>query len=246
VQVVQAVSDGSLALNSRRSVTTVAAPRRASTLTRVFVSFVMLTALMIGLGFLTTHVLVHHRPLALEDQAVRAVAAQRTPTLDVISNDVSLVAYIPGLAIATVVAGCAMRLAFHRWREFFFLVAALVAEVGVFMITAQVVTRARPPVPKLDDFPPMESFPSGHVAAAVALYGGIALILSMHARRTAHAVAWWALLLVVPAAVAISRVYRGMHYPSDTAASFIVGLGCLWILQRAMLPPVSPPAVRAS
>lgn len=246
MQVVQAVSDGSLARSSTSSVTTVTAPWRASALTRVFVSCVMLTALMIGLGFLTTHVLVHHWPLTLEDQAVRAVAAQRTPALDVITNDVSLVAYIAGLAIVTVVAGCAMRLAFHRWREFFFLVAALFAEVEVFGIISRVVTRARPPVPKLDDFPPMESFPSGHVAAAVALYGGIALILSMRARRASHAVAWWALLLVVPVAVAISRVYRGMHYPSDTAASFILGLGCLWILQRAMLPPVAPPAVRAS
>jgi undecaprenyl-diphosphatase len=85
----------------------------------------------------------------------------------------------------------------------------------------------------------MQSFPSGHVAAAVAVYGGIAVILAMHSRRRAHAAAWWVMLLIIPVAVAISRVYRGMHYPSDVAASFLVGLGCLWILQRAMLAPAA-------
>jgi undecaprenyl-diphosphatase len=44
-------------------------------------------------------------------------------------------------------------------------------------------------------------------------------------------------------AVAISRVFRGMHYPSDVAASFIVGLGALAIMQRAIL---NPPRARGS
>ena len=44
---------------------------------------------------------------------------------------------------------------------------------------------------------------------------------------------------VIPVAVAISRVYRGTHNPSDVTASFIAGWGCLWILQRAMLGPAA-------
>jgi undecaprenyl-diphosphatase len=89
----------------------------------------------------------------------------------------------------------------------------------------------------LDVFPPLRSFFSGHTAAAVALYGGIAVVLAMHSARRGHAVAWWIMLLSLPVTVAISRVYRGMHYPSDVAASFVVGLGCLWIAHRAILAP---------
>jgi membrane-associated phospholipid phosphatase len=139
-----------------------------------------------------------------------------------------------------------MRIAYHRWREFFFLAAAMLGQLEMFSITARVVARARPPVPKLDVFPPMQSFPSGHTAAAVALYGGIAVILAIHSRRRAYAAAWWVMLLIIPVAVAISRVYRGMHYPSDAAASFIGGLGCLWILQRAMLLPAEQTGSRES
>jgi membrane-associated phospholipid phosphatase len=102
---------------------------------------------------------------------------------------------------------------------------------------------ARPPVPKLDVFPPMQRFPSGHTAAAVALYGGIAVILAMHVQTRMQKVAWWAVLLIVP--VAVSLIYRGMHYPSDVIASFIIGLGCLWILKRAILTPAGSGRVSA-
>jgi membrane-associated phospholipid phosphatase len=197
----------------------------------------LLTAVMIGLGFLVTHVLVHVWPFTVEDQAVRTLVAARTPTLDRASNLVSLTAYTAGLTIALVVAGCTMRLAYHRWRESLFLVAAMLSQLVVYMLTARVVARGRPAVPQLDVFPPMRSFPSGHVSAAVAVYGGIAMVLAMRSRRTAQMVAWWVLFLVIPVAVAISRVYRGMHYPSDVAASFIDGFGCLWILRRYMLTP---------
>jgi membrane-associated phospholipid phosphatase len=220
--------------------TTDRAPLLSSALTRVFLLIALLTALMIGLGFLVTHVLVRVWPLTLEDQGARALVAARTPTLNHVSNMVSLIAYTAGLAIAMVVVGCAMRIAYHRWREAFFLAAAMLGQLEMFSITTRVVHRARPPVPQLDVFPPMQSFPSGHTAAAVALYGGIAVILALHSRRRAHAAAWWVMLLIIPVAVAISRVYRGMHYPSDVAASFIGGFGCLWILQRAMFTPAEP------
>jgi membrane-associated phospholipid phosphatase len=206
-------------------------------LTSVILSIALLTAVMIGLGFLVTQVLVHVWPFTGEDQAVRALVAARTPAWDRVSNLVSLIAYTTGLATVAVVAGCIIRLAYRSWREALFPAAALLGQVVVYMLTARVVARARPPVTELDVFPPMRSFPSGHVMAAVALYGGIAVVLAMHSRRRAQAAAWWVLLLIIPVAVAISRVYRGMHYPSDVAASFVAGLGCLWILRRAMLRP---------
>ena len=221
--------------------------RQLSTiLTNAILPLALLTTGMIGLGFLVTHVLVNFWPFTLEDQIVRAVVAARTPTMDRVSNMVSLIAYTVGLSAVLVIVGCAMRIAYHRWRESFFLGAALLAQLVVFKTTATIVARARPAVPQLDVFPPMQSFPSGHTAAAVALYGGIAVILQMHAKTRAQQVAWWALLLLVPVAVAVSRVYRGMHNPSDVAASFIVGLGCLWILKRAILTPAGSGRVNES
>jgi membrane-associated phospholipid phosphatase len=202
---------------------------------RIILQLGLLSVVMIGLGLLVTNVLVHYWPLTLEAPLERALAATRTPAWDRISNLVSLLGYVPGLAFTIFVGMAAMRIGYHRWREAIFLAAAFLSQLLVFLATSRTIVRARPPVPQLDAFQPMQSFPSGHVAAAVAVYGGVAMVLALHARDRATAVLWWALFMTIPVAVAISRVYRGEHNPSDVVASFIVGFGCLWILRRGIL-----------
>ena len=65
-------------------------------------------------------------------------------------------------------------------------------------------------------------FPSGHAVAAVALYGLLAVLLwrQRHYRWSILAGAWGL-------AVAVSRVYLGVHYPSDVLASLT--MGGLWL-----------------
>src|SRR5690606_23141151 len=59
------------------------------------------------------------------------------------------------------------------------------------------------------------SFPSGHVMAAVALWGLLPLLVSLYTRRRAI---WWASVAVAGAliaGIAASRVYLGVHWFSD-------------------------------
>jgi undecaprenyl-diphosphatase len=80
------------------------------------------------------------------------------------------------------------------------------------------VRRRRPPWrlrPPLIRMPRSTSFPSGHSAAAVAFATGACSELPALS------------LVLVPLAglVAYSRVYTGVHYPSDVAAGAAIGLG---------------------
>jgi membrane-associated phospholipid phosphatase len=209
----------------------------ATILTSAIVPLAVLTVVMLGLGLLINHFLVHVWPFTVEIQVIRAFVAGRTPTLDHISDGISRVAYIACLIIGVFLAGGTMRILYHRWHELLFLAAAVLSQLVVYVLTSRILVRVRPAVPKLDHFNQLRSFPSGHVAAALALYGGIAVILTMRARHPAQAVAAWAVMLTVPIAVGISRMYRGMHYPSDVIGGFLIGVGCLWILHRAILTP---------
>jgi undecaprenyl-diphosphatase len=68
------------------------------------------------------------------------------------------------------------------------------------------------------------SFPSGHAMSAAAIYGTVAFLAARLAtrRRTRTAIYVGAALIIC--LVAASRVYLGVHYPTDVAAGLVVGL----------------------
>jgi len=77
-------------------------------------------------------------------------------------------------------------------------------------------------------FPPLVvesgfSFPSGHVTAAVALYGLLAVLLWRGRHR-----AWAVVSGAWVCAVALSRIYLGVHYPSDALGSLT--FATLWLV----------------
>ncbi len=72
------------------------------------------------------------------------------------------------------------------------------------------------------------SFPSGHSVAAMSLYGFLAVMLWRRQRRV------WAMLAAAwPFLVALSRVYLGVHYPSDVLGG--LAYGALWLLAGVSL-----------
>jgi membrane-associated phospholipid phosphatase len=190
--------------------------------------------LMIGLGLLVTRVLAEEWPVTAEDTVNRDLAAGRTGDANAISGFFSLIGSTPVIIGVTVVAAVALRLRLRRWREPIFLCLSVAAQAVVFFFTTLAIDRARPAVPKMDVSPPTSSFPSGHTSAAVALYAGLALVLSLLVRRTWLKAAVW-LLILIPVAVAMSRLYRGMHHPTDVTASFLNAAACITIAARALL-----------
>lgn len=72
------------------------------------------------------------------------------------------------------------------------------------------------------------SFPSGHSTSAMAVYGFLAYLIARNlpATRFRFEVGFWAAILI--ALIGFSRMILGLHYASDVAAGFLVGL--LWLL----------------
>ncbi|MFD9498132.1 bifunctional phosphatase PAP2/diacylglycerol kinase family protein [Streptomyces sp. NPDC060035] len=95
-----------------------------------------------------------------------------------------------------------------------------------------------PVIRQLKRQPFTTSFPSGHAASAAAFATGVAL----------ESKGWGAVVAPVAVAVAASRVYTGVHYPSDVLAGAALGIGAAFALRgvvptRGQLPaPGRPPA----
>jgi undecaprenyl-diphosphatase len=166
--------------------------------------------------------------LRSEDEVDRDFVGVRTPTWDGVTAVISFIGDTSWVAPATLVLSLVLRWVLHRWRESLFLAAAVIGHWVVFLTTTLLVERARPDVPHLDDAPGTSSFPSGHTGAALAFYGALAVIVARDVHTRWIRVVAAGLLLALPIIVAVARLYRGMHYPSDIAGSVLSsGLGVL-------------------
>ncbi len=121
----------------------------------------------------------------------------------------------------------------RRWRDLLLVLIGLSVEITVFLSVNEIVRRPRPPVHRLGIEPSTFSFPSGHVAATVVLYGSIALLVSLTYRKRLVTAALWSLVVLLALLVGFARVYRGMHHVSDVVAGALVGLGCLGVAAMA-------------
>jgi membrane-associated phospholipid phosphatase len=206
------------------------------TLKRIVLPVAVLLLAMIGLGLLITKVLEHSWPFTVEDGINRGFAAHRTDPGNLITMIGSFVGSTPCIVAVTAIVAFILLKTMHSWREPLFLCAAVSAQALVFLFTTLAIDRQRPAVHHLDNSPPTSSFPSGHTSATTALYCGLALVLALHVRHTwAKALCW--LLVVFPLYVAVSRLYRGMHHPSDVTASFLNAGVCITIMALAILNP---------
>jgi membrane-associated phospholipid phosphatase len=157
------------------------------------------------------------------DAATRPI---RTGALDTITAFwTTAINTLPAVVVALLVE---LRLSlWRRWRDVVVVVSGLALELSVFLTVNALVDRPRPDVERLGELPHTSSFPSGHVAATIVLYGSVALFVSLSRRRAAVQWLAWSAVVVFAGSVAFSRVYRGMHHPSDVVVGALLGVACL-------------------
>ena len=187
------------------------------------VGWVFVLGVVVGLGEL---VMRAGHDLFGDESIPSALASHRTPALNAFSDFWSQAGNTHAILAVGLVAGTVAVGLIRRWRPAVFLFVLMMGELTLFLVSAKVIGRDRPDVPHLDGPLPTSAYPSGHVAATLCLYTGIALLVLPRTR------AWWRWLTLVPAVampilVAGARLYRGMHHPTDILASVV--LAAAWV-----------------
>jgi membrane-associated phospholipid phosphatase len=202
---------------------------------RVFIvalltSYALLVTAMVFLGLTLIHLVLPTANLDDDDKRVsRWLADHRTSDQEHLSWIGST--FAGGLVIPVVIGLCLLVFVIkRRWLLAAFVVFAVALESGTYRATSLVVERNRPDVQRLEGLPVDASYPSGHTAASIALYGGLLLLLCSRIRNRAL---WVTALLVgiaIPLFVGWARAYRGMHHVTDVGAGMLMGIGALVLI----------------
>lgn len=190
----------------------------------------VLFAVSVLLGHLVVDVLVPASGLGLgsaDESFNETLAEHRTGTLNTIAEigselgTVVLVVLVVLIAIVCVFT--------RHWRIGAFAAFALMVESATYYVTSLAVPRQRPSVPRLEDLEANASYPSGHTAAAVAVYAGLVLLVTSRLTSSLwKALAWTGAILIV-SYIALSRMYQGMHHPLDVAGGIVIGIGAILV-----------------
>ncbi len=116
-----------------------------------------------------------------------------------------------------------------RWRRESMLFPVMV--LGAFALDMALkysFGRARPAAAFFETpLPHTPSFPSGHALYSVCFFGSLAAFAALRARRRWQKAVLWSAAALVAAAIGYSRIYLGVHYPSDVIAGYTAAF--VWV-----------------
>jgi putative heme transporter len=162
----------------------------------------------------------------------RFITSNRRPFITSGMRAVTQLGGMPFLTVATV----AVSILLIRWARSFkpavFLMAVVFGGQAVKSLVKLILARPRPSGQLTAES--TYSFPSGHVVAAVTLFGGLALLISRRGVSWGLKTWAWAAALALTFLVGLSRVYLSAHYPSDVLGGVVLGVVLLAVSGAAL------------
>jgi undecaprenyl-diphosphatase len=171
---------------------------------------------------------------AFDDMVLKWMGAHHTKLLDALMLEITALG--TGTVVLMIVCVSALFLGVTRHRySALLLIVATAGGLALNMVLKLFFDRPRPQVFDWGTNAVSSSFPSGHAMSATIVYSTVAYLLArLYKRRWARALTLIAATFVI-IAICLSRIYLGVHYPSDVAAGVIIGLAwaafCMAILE---------------
>jgi undecaprenyl-diphosphatase len=189
--------------------------------------------LLCAAGFMGIAFLVRYDALSHTDaRIISLVQGWESPGLTPVMNFFSWMG--TGLPLIILMLGIMLflhQVLGHR-KELLLFAAAGIGSSLLNVALKHIFRRPRPELNRLAEAAGF-SFPSGHSMAAFSLYGILVFLLWTHTRsRTGRAVLV-VLSVCLVASIGISRIYLGVHYPSDVLGGYLAS--CFWLTATVWL-----------
>jgi undecaprenyl-diphosphatase len=114
-----------------------------------------------------------------------------------------------------------------RWRRAALWLAITMAGALLLEVTLKWAYHRPRPVAFFGVVPNSYSFPSGHALTSLCFYGVMAGLLSARIKSLPWRIALWTAAVLLIIAIGLSRIYLGVHYPSDVVAGYLAAT--VWV-----------------
>ncbi|HEY2913549.1 MAG TPA: phosphatase PAP2 family protein [Candidatus Angelobacter sp.] len=159
------------------------------------------------------------------DQAVREwVHSYASPAMTRVMNAISLLGY--NILIVELLVALAV-FAKLRWRRAAVWLTVAMAGSLVLDLTLKYIYHRTRPTAYFGMAPHSYSFPSGHAMCSFCFYGVLAGLLSARTKPLGWRLLIWSTAAALIIAIGLSRIYLGVHYPSDVVAGYLAAT--VWV-----------------
>jgi undecaprenyl-diphosphatase len=161
------------------------------------------------------------------DEAIREAVHQiACPTLTTLMRGISFLGSTQFLFAATTVM--VIWFVFRRWKREAILLAVTMIGASLLNITLKLAFKRVRPEPFFNLATPRSfSFPSGHSLASFCFFGALAAILNARVQNRKFRLVIVASAGMMVLLIGLSRIYLGVHYPTDVIAGYCAAL--IWI-----------------
>ncbi|MGH7483268.1 MAG: phosphatase PAP2 family protein [Longimicrobiales bacterium] len=164
-----------------------------------------------------------------DERILRWMAAHQTELLDHVALEVTSLGNTLVVATMVIVVSVFLWLSDHRI-SCYLLVIAVVGASLINNVLKVLYDRPRPSIIDWGTEVMTYSFPSGHAMTAAVAYGSVAYLVGRLEPTPALRRATWVFAVLVIVLVGLSRVYLGVHYPSDVVGGFVAGTAWIALL----------------
>jgi undecaprenyl-diphosphatase len=175
---------------------------------------------------------------AFDNAVLQWIAQYRTPTLDAVMLEITFLGTGVVVLMIVAISGMFLWLTKHKYSA----LLLLISTAGGLLLNNLLKAGFGRPRPHLVEWGTQAmtwSFPSGHAMSASVVYGTVAYLAARLQQRHAHRVATLICAAILIVLIGFSRLYLGVHYPSDVFAGVIIGLAwagfCMATLEAIQL-----------
>lgn len=166
--------------------------------------------------------------LAYYDNAITEyVVSYRSPALTSYFKLVTEIGDVTGYIIVIIIVAIVSLVVLKKWKYILQIFIVMVISSLSNLVLKRFINRSRPTIEHLVIVESL-SYPSGHAMAAMSFYGFLMYLFYKMKMNAFIKYLGMILIAILILSIGLSRIYLGVHYPSDIIAGFIAGI--IWVV----------------